>query len=90
MPNDQKIHAVNYPTAPIGKHEPAKLPRLGYSIRETWGLLPIGRTTLYDMIKSGQIESVKINRRTMIPAEAIQQYVASLPDVSPTISSRNG
>jgi len=40
--------------------------------------VPVGRSTLYELIKSGQIRAVKIGRRTYIADDELKRYVASL------------
>lgn len=40
--------------------------------------LGIGRTLMYALIRSGQIESVTVGRLRRIPAEALPEYVARL------------
>lgn len=38
----------------------------------------IGRTLFYELIASGQLRSVKIGRRRLVPAEAIEELVDRL------------
>lgn len=40
--------------------------------------LGVGRSTVYALIAAGSLEVVKIGRRSLIPAESIEAYVASL------------
>jgi excisionase family DNA binding protein len=40
--------------------------------------LDVGRTTVYELIASGQLDSVKIGRARRIPAEALVAYVERL------------
>ena len=53
-----------------------------YAVPETCQRLSIGRSTLYELIADGQITAVKIGRRTLIPHEELERYVASLPGMS--------
>jgi excisionase family DNA binding protein len=39
--------------------------------------LSVGRTTLFALIASGEIPSVKIGRSRRVPAEALNNYVAA-------------
>lgn len=41
-------------------------------------LLGIGRTTLYQLIRSGRLRTVTQGRSRLIPASAIRDYVALL------------
>ena len=54
------------------------LPRL-LSIPQTCRLIGVGRSSLYQMMASGQVRSVKIGRRRLVPREAIDEFVANLP-----------
>ena len=40
--------------------------------------LSIGRTTMYALIKTGTIESVRVGRLRRVPASALTDYVARL------------
>ncbi|MFG3300991.1 helix-turn-helix domain-containing protein [Micromonospora chersina] len=40
----------------------------------------LGRTRMYELIKTGEIQSVKIGRSRRIPVEALDAYVARLVD----------
>ncbi len=47
-------------------------------VTETARLLATSRSKIYEMIAAGQLESVKLGRRRLIPREAVEEYVASL------------
>ena len=49
-----------------------------FTVPQTQAMLGIGRTTLWNMIASGEIESVRIGRSRRITAEAIDQFVDGL------------
>lgn len=49
-----------------------------YSPQEAAGLLGIGRSQMFELIASGEVESVKIGRRRKIPREALTTYVERL------------
>jgi excisionase family DNA binding protein len=36
----------------------------------------LGRTTFYELIRTGELASVKIGRRRFVPREALEGYVA--------------
>jgi excisionase family DNA binding protein len=40
--------------------------------------LCIGRTLVYQLISSGELESVKVGRLRRVPAECLPEYVATL------------
>ncbi len=76
MPKDQKSDI--FPIQSAASTQP-NLPKIGYSIKETLWLLPVGRTTLYQLIRDGKLTALKINGRTMITTDSIKHFVASLP-----------
>jgi len=39
--------------------------------------LPLGRTAIYDAIRSGQIPSVRVGRRVLVPADLADRLAAS-------------
>jgi excisionase family DNA binding protein len=42
--------------------------------------LKVGRTTVFRLIRTGELASVRIGRSRRIPAEALEQYLARLTD----------
>lgn len=52
--------------------------RLAYNIDEACEALSIGRTILFDLIRRGEITSVKVGRRRLIPADSLRSYLARL------------
>ena len=49
-----------------------------HSIQSSTQILGIGRSSLYGLIAEGEICTVKIGRRTLIPDREIRRYVESL------------
>jgi len=60
--------------------DPASLPptRTLLSVEAAATQLSIGRTTMYALIKTGAIESVRVGRLRRVPASALTDYVARL------------
>jgi excisionase family DNA binding protein len=54
-------------------HSPERL----FSITEAAELLAIGRTLTYDLIGQGQLRSIRVGRRRLVPQSAIDELVAS-------------
>jgi excisionase family DNA binding protein len=52
--------------------------KLAYSIDEAFPALSIGRTQLFDLLRRGEIASVKVGRRRLIPAASLDAYLARL------------
>lgn len=55
---------------------------IGYSIEDGAKALGVGRSKTCELIASGQLESVKIGRRRIIPAESLRSYMAGLVEAS--------
>jgi len=55
------------------------LPRL-LAIKQVIHELGISRTALYQLINDGKLRTVKIGRRRLVPAEAIDELVSGLAD----------
>jgi excisionase family DNA binding protein len=53
-------------------------PRRMLTVEQAAEVLSVGRTTMFALVKSGEIESVRIGYLRRIPADAIDAYVASL------------
>ena len=41
-----------------------------------------GRTTIYEEIKAGRLKALKFGRRTLIPRESADEWLASLPELN--------
>ncbi|GGM81622.1 hypothetical protein GCM10012275_60320 [Longimycelium tulufanense] len=57
-----------------------RAPRLLLSVEDAAARLDIGRTTMFALIKSGEIASVRIGRLRRVPAEALTAYIRSLTE----------
>jgi excisionase family DNA binding protein len=54
-------------------------PRL-YTINQVTEILSIGRTSTYELIRSGRLKSVKIGSSRRIPATSVDDFLASVED----------
>lgn len=52
---------------------------IAYTILDATKASGIGRTSLYELIGAGKIEARKAGNRTLIPADSLRAYIASLP-----------
>jgi excisionase family DNA binding protein len=48
------------------------------TVEEAARRLRLGRTLVYRLISSGELESVKVGRLRRVPAECLPEYVATL------------
>jgi excisionase family DNA binding protein len=63
-----------------GKLDPRAfgLIRAAYSVKDTLDLLSIGRTFLYELVKSGDLPAVKLGKKTLFYAVDIAALMARL------------
>lgn len=52
--------------------------RIFFRIPEAVRLTGVPRTTLYELIRTGEIEVVKLGNRTLIPAESLHAWAERL------------
>jgi len=50
------------------------------TINQVAGLLNLGRTKTYEIVRSGKLKSIKVGSRRLIRREDVEQYVAGLVD----------
>lgn len=55
------------------------------SIGETVYRFGIGRTKLYELINNGEIEAVKLGRRTLICTSTVRAFVDRLPRLGTSV-----
>ena len=48
------------------------------TVEEAAGLLRIGRTTAYELVMSGKLQSVKVGRRRLVVRDGVREYVDEL------------
>jgi excisionase family DNA binding protein len=69
------MHKTNLSTPDMENAPPRLL-----SIRQAAHDLGVCRTIVYELIRDGKIDSVKIGRRRLIPRDAVGAFVAALSD----------
>ena len=57
--------------------------RLVLTVEEAAECLGIGRTLMYALITTGEVESVHIGRLRRVPADALERYVSTLRRLPP-------
>ena len=69
-------HTHERPSATSARSKRAIDPVL-LTITEAATALAIGRTTVYELIGSGELDVVHIGRSSRVPADAIREFVAA-------------
>jgi excisionase family DNA binding protein len=59
----------------------AVAPPLLHSVEEVMVMTNLGRSVIYEKLKTGEIESVKVGARRLIPHDAVLQFVSELRNV---------
>lgn len=65
-------------TVSAGRAEVTHLDVQLYRVPEAMRILSLRRSTIYELIRSGRLRSVREGRARLIPASAIAEYVALL------------
>ncbi|MFT7571766.1 MAG: excisionase family DNA binding protein [Paracoccaceae bacterium] len=52
--------------------------KAAFSIPEVMESLSLGRTTIYEQIKAGNLRTLKVGRRTIVPANAVSEFLDKL------------
>lgn len=58
-----------------------EIQRENLSIVEVVHRFGIGRTKLYQLIRTGEVEAFKLGRRTLVRTNSVQSFVDKLPRV---------
>jgi excisionase family DNA binding protein len=59
---------------------------LAYSVSEACEVARVGRTSLYQAIRAGELRAVKRAKRTLVLADDLRRWLQSLPAVTPKIT----
>jgi excisionase family DNA binding protein len=65
-------------TQPTADPRAFGLTKATYSVRETIGLLSIGRTSLYAAVKSGDLRMVKFGDKSLFRANDLADFLSKL------------
>lgn len=69
------------PLSPRARVAVDSIHKLAYSVDEALALVPVGRTTLYSLMESGELRSLKIRGRRVIPRDALLELIGGGGDV---------
>lgn len=69
---------MSSPTTPSATHEHSgDSRRFALSPEEAAEALGVGRTTIYELLASGRIASIRVGRRRLVPIWAIDAFLGS-------------
>ena len=73
------IHGIRQPESSRVSEESAKCLPAPITVRIPQAIAMIGlsRSKLYEFIKAGDIEVIKVGRSTLIPVDSLQQFIAA-------------
>jgi len=64
---------------PIYQPPPPEVPRLAYCVEDAAAALSIGRDMVYKLIRAGRLRVVKAGGRTLVPVDAIREFLSGTP-----------
>lgn len=64
--------------------------KLLYKVEEAAERIGIGRSTFYALIRSGQVETVKVGKSRLVPALALDEFVARVRTAQSPAASPEG
>ena len=56
------------------------IPKRAYSIPEVCQASSLGKSSIYAHIAAGRLKAKRVGRRTIVPAEALDEFIDSAPD----------
>lgn len=66
-------HRLHMRGAPPGPNLPAKPEPLAYRVQDACYALGIGRTSFYELVKTGELTLIKIAGRTLVPRSELER-----------------
>lgn len=60
------------------KSEDLRVPALAYRVDEAADAMRLSRSAIYELIRSGQLRTVKLGRRRLVPVQALAEYMNGL------------
>lgn len=81
----RKDRALHVPVVPLEYSQPHTYMRppmsddgavIAFTVKDACRLSGLGRSTLYELVRAGEVKASKIGRRTLIDADSLRQAIA--------------
>ncbi len=69
-------------TSSLAYASPPKIPKRLYEVQEVITITSLGRTSIYKAIGEGLLVAKKYGKKTLVTAESLESFIASLPTKS--------
>ena len=60
---------------PAGRERSRDMEPLATTVKDTAKALGLGKTSIYDLIRQGRLEKIKLGRRTLVTVASIRRLV---------------
>ena len=60
------------------KTDESTVPALAYRVDEAAEAVRLSRSQIYELIRSGQLRTIKLGRRRLVPVQALTDYINGL------------
>lgn len=60
------------------KTDEVAIPALAYRVDEAAEAVRLSRSQIYELIRSGQLRTIKLGRRRLVPVQALTDYINGL------------
>lgn len=57
--------------------------KLSYTAKQVAQMTGLSRSTIYELIASGDLQAVQVGRRVLVRAESLEAWFSRLPDHEP-------
>lgn len=87
-PTQVRMSLGEHPQTHSNERDQGIMEPLLFTPEQAAGSMGTGRTTIYALMASGELESIKIGRSRRIPREAVEAYVERLRGEARALASR--
>ena len=73
--------STSHQNPPRQRRAPAPAHAVAFTVTDACVMTGIGKTRLYELIAEGKLRAMKAGAKTLICAESVRAYLASLPTI---------